>query len=136
MPSGPRSMPDMSKGAAPRVWGWTAVAMPRTVARSEAEGDAVLARVAAAGEPVAGDEDRLAAAEVADVGLGAHGEAGGREGGGVEARLDRQRVAVDAEARAVERGLRVEALVDQPADELQVRLSLDEAAHDPEGPEQ
>src|SRR5436190_11915023 len=138
MPSAPRSMPEVSNGAAPRVWGWTAVAMAGLIRpdASEAECDPVLARVAAADERVARHEDRLPAAELAEVALGAHLQAGGREGGRLQPGLDQQPVAVDAKARLVQRGLRVGAVVDDRADELQVRLGLDEAAHDPEGPEE
>src|SRR2546423_10744864 len=101
MPSGPRSIPDRSKGAAPRVCGWTAVAMARTVLL-QAESDTVLARVAAADQRLAVDEGRLAAAELRDLVLDADLEARGGEVGGVEPGLDQQRVAVDAEARVVE----------------------------------
>src|SRR3954451_6588713 len=135
MPSSPRSMPDMSNGAAPRACGWTSVAMARRYA-SQSERDPVLAPVAAADERVAGHQDRLAAAEEQMVALGAHLQAGGREAGGIEAGLEREDLAVDAKPRAVQRGLRVQAVVDEPADELKVCLGLEERAHDPERPEQ
>ena len=41
--------------------------------------------------------------------------------------LEADGVGLDAEARAVERRLRIEAVVDDGADELDVRLGLDEA---------
>ena len=50
--------------------------------------------------------------------------------------LEADGVGLDAEARAVERRLRIEAVVDDGADELDVRLGLDEAPHDPERPGQ
>ena len=46
-----------------------------------------------------------------------------------------QDAAVDAEARPVERRLRVERVVDERGDELDVGLRLDEPAHDAERPE-
>ena len=53
-----------------------------------------------------------------------------------EALLERERVALDPEARPVERRLRVEPVVDERRHELHVRLRLDEAAHDAERAEQ
>ena len=57
-----------------------------------------------------------------------------------EPRLERQRparrVSVEPPARRVERGLRVEPVVDQRRDELQVALRLHVSAHQPERPQQ
>src|SRR5262245_63170959 len=43
-------------------------------------------------------------------------------------------VPLDTEARPVERGLRIEGVVDEGGDELHVRLRLDESTRDPERP--
>src|SRR5439155_8048891 len=98
----------------------------------------VLARVGAACECVAVDEDRVPGAEVVDVVADDEVEPepvelirSAREG-----RLDQERVTVDTEARSVERGLRVELVVDEGGDELEMRLSLEEAAHHAERAEQ
>src|SRR5581483_4832083 len=101
---------------------------------SDAGRVAVLAGIGAADERVALEEDRLAATEAERLRL-AHrpvAEALEVEVALPQPLLEPDDVAVDAEAGAVERGLRVEAVVDERRDELHVRLRLDEAAHDAE----
>src|SRR5436309_9613281 len=105
---------------------------------SEAGGIAVLARVGSPDEGLPFEQDRLAAAEGRSLGF-----ADGLEPGAAnlvfpvpQALLEPDEPALDPEARPVERRLGVEAVVDEPRDELHVRLGLDEAAHHAERPEQ
>ena len=106
--------------------------------RSEPCGVSVLARVGAADEDVARDEHRLARAEPADVRVAERLVAEPLQVGLVfpEPLLEPDQLSVDSEPRPVERGLRIEGVVDEPGDELHVRLRLDVAADDPERAEQ
>ena len=85
--------------------------------------------IRAAGEGVAGDEDRLPAAEAVGVRIAHRAVAEPLElyVSLPEPFLEVDGVAVHAEPRAVERRLRVEAVVDERRDELDVGLCLDEA---------
>jgi hypothetical protein len=99
---------------------------------------AVLAAVGAANQTPALAEDRLATAEEPVLAARERAQTELLELGSAprEALLEQDVATLEAEAGAVERGLRVEAVVDERGDELEVGLSLDEAAHDPERAEQ
>src|SRR4051794_1735080 len=109
---------------------------------SEAGSVPVLARLGAADERVALHQDGLSAAEAAVVGrdlrpVPATGErALVAAQSGLELQEPVAAVTVEAEARRIQRGLRVEALVEQARDELHVALWLHVAAHQAERAEQ
>src|SRR5690349_2023483 len=105
---------------------------------SEPGGVAVLARLRAADEGLALHQDGLPATEapVVDGDLGAVPAARQDPLVAAQPGLELQQpvgaVAVEPEARRIERGLRVEPLVEEAREELDVPLWLHVAAHQPE----
>src|ERR1700733_15243573 len=100
---------------------------------SDSERAAVLACVRATEQRLVTDDDRLTAAEYAAPGLLAHvkSEPGELVRAPPQRLLEAERRAVDPEAAAVDRHLRV-AVRQQRGQELHVRLGLDEPAHQAE----
>src|SRR5439155_9575074 len=94
----------------------------------------VLAWIRAAEEGLAVDDDRLAAAEAEGVRVPDDFVSEPLELVRLtpQALFEADELAVDPETRLIERRLRVERLVDEGGDELDVRLRLDEASHDAE----
>jgi hypothetical protein len=100
----------------------------------KAAGVAVLAAVGTADEAAVLDEDGLAAAERWSLRVGQCSKTQALELGDPVPQpfLQPDRLAVDAEARAIEGGLRVETVIYEGRDKLKVGLRLDEPAHDSE----
>src|SRR3954470_14971908 len=110
---------------------------------SVAERDAVFAGLAAADEHVVAHEHGLPAAEPDRVGVADGAMAAPRERGGeaVERFLEGElplaaTAGVESPARLIERGLGIEAAIDEVGDDLQMALGLHVSPHDAERPEQ